>query len=232
MKLTKDSIRALIVAAVTLVIYNLVVFLVPFRMNGVFWTSYIFTLIAFVVVGASIYIAFIRKPDAKSRFYGFPIAKIGVIYGIAQLVVGLVFMALGKILPVWLAVLIYGIGLCLAVIGLISADAVRDEIENQDEKLKKDVELMRSLQSKVNQMVNMCDDADATAELKAFAEEIKYSDPVSSDALAEIESDLSAVIAELQYAVVDGDANSIKVLCRKATLTLGERNRLCKLNKN
>lgn len=178
MKMNKDSIRALIVAVVTLVIYNLVVFLIPFRMKGVFWTSYIFTLIAFAVVVASVYIAFIRKPDAKSRFYGFPIAKIGVIYGIAQLAVGLVFMALDKIIPVWLAVLVYGVGLCLAVIGLISADAVRDEIEKQDEKLKKDVELMRSLQSKVNQMVNMCDDADAVTELKAFAEEIKYSDPV------------------------------------------------------
>ena len=232
MKMNKDSIRAIIVAAVTFVIYNLVVFLIPFTMKGVFWTSYVFTLVAFAVVGASIYIAFFQKPDAKSRFYGFPIAKIGVIYGIAQLVVGLVFMALGKILPVWVAVLVYGVGLCVAIIGLVSADAVRDEIEKQDEKLKENVELMRSLQSKVNQMVNMCDDADATAELKAFAEEIKYSDPVSDDSLAEIESDLSAVIAELQNAVVEGDANSIKVLCRKATLTLGERNRLCKLNKN
>lgn len=231
MKITKDSVRALIAAIAIFVIYNLVVFLIPFNMNGVFWTSYVFTLVAFAVVMASIYIAFIRNPDSKSKFYGFPIAKIGVIYGIAQLAVCVVFMALGRIAPVWLAVLVYGVGLCVAVIGLVSADAVRDNIETQDKVLKKDVALMRSLQSKVNQMVNMCDVADATTKLKAFAEELKYSDPVSSDSLAEIEADLSAVITELQNAVVGGDSNSIKVLCRKATLTLSERNRLCKLSK-
>lgn len=231
MKITKDTVRALIAAIAIFVIYNLVVFLIPFNMNGVFWTSYVFTLVAFAVVMSSIYIAFNRKPDAKSKFYGFPIAKIGVIYGIAQLVVCVVFMALGKIAPVWLAVLVYGVGLCVAVIGLVSADAVRDNIETQDKALKKDVVLMRSLQSKVNQMVTAGGNLDFVKDLKAFAEEIKYSDPVSSDSLAGIEADLASTVNELESAVVDGDSASVRALCRKATMLLGERNRLCKLGK-
>ena len=43
------------------------------------------------------------------------------------------------------------------MIGLISAEIVVNEIEVQDIKLKKDVTLMRELQSKVNQMANNSD---------------------------------------------------------------------------
>ena len=140
-------------------------------------------------------------------------------------------MALAAYAPVWVAVLVYAIALGAAVIGLISAEVVVEEIYVQDEKLKKDVALMRSLQSKVNQMAAQCDNPDAAAEVKRFAEELRYSDPVSSDALTEIEADLSAAVDELQSAIVDGDSAATKQLCRKASAILAERNRLCKLNK-
>lgn len=228
----KDTIRAGIGLGVLLVLYILIAFLIPFVHTALFWVSFVFTLIAFGVVGAAFYIAFIKNPDAKSRFYGFPIAKIGVMYGAAQLLAGLIFMALGLWIPVWAAVLVYAIALGAAVIGLISAEAVAEQIHVQDSKLKKDVTLMRSLQSKLNQMAAQCDNPDATAEVKRFAEEMRYSDPVSSEALADIERDLTAAVEELQSAIVDGDSAATKQLCRKASGILVERNRLCKLNKS
>lgn len=223
----KNTIRGAIGLGVLLVLYMLVAFLMPFSHTAVFWTNFVFTLIAFGVVAVSAYIAFVRKSDAKSRFYGFPIAKIGAIYGLAQLVLGFVFMALGAWIPVWVAVLVCAIALGVAVIGLVSAEAVVDEIDTQDEKLKKNVAFMRDLQSKVNQMASSCD----LPEMKRFAEEIRYSDPVSSNALTEIERELSAAVDELQSAIVDGDTENIPTLCRKASASLAERNRLCKLNK-
>ena len=224
----KDAIRGIIALAVVLILYILIAFLIPFAHTAAFWVSFAFTLIAFAVVSVSIYIAFIKKPDAKSRFYGFPIARIGVIYGAVQLVAGVVVMALAAIVPAWAAALGYAIALGVAVIGLVSADAVVEEIHVQDAKLKKDVTLMRGLQSKVNQLSAQWDNA----ALKALAEEFRYSDPVSSEALAEAEADLSAAVDELQAAFVDGDKDAAAQLCRKASALLAERNRLCKLNKN
>ena len=224
----KDAVRGVVVLGVLLVLYILIAFLIPFVHTATFWVSFVFTLIAFGVVAASIYIAFIKNPDAKSRFYGFPIAKIGVIYGAVQLAAGLVLMALAAIVPAWIAVLVYAVALGAAVIGLVSAEAVVSEIHVQDAKLKNNVALMRSLQSKINQIAAQSEDKG----IKALAEEFRYSDPVSSDALAEIERDLAAVVDELQAAVVDGDGDAADKLCRKAAATLAERNRLCKLNKN
>ena len=224
----KDAVRGVVVLGVLLVLYILIAFLIPFVHTATFWVSFVFTLIAFGVVAASIYIAFVKNPDAKSRFYGFPIAKIGVIYGAVQLAAGLVLMALAAIVPAWIAVLVYAVALGAAVIGLVSAEAVVSEIHVQDAKLKNNVALMRSLQSKINQIAAQSEDKG----IKALAEEFRYSDPVSSDALAEIERDLAAVVDELQAAVVDGDGEAADKLCRKAAATLAERNRLCKLNKN
>ena len=224
----KDTVRGIVALAVLLVLYILIAFLVPFVHTATFWVSFIFTLISFAVVAASIYIAFIKNPDAKSRFYGFPIAKIGVIYGAVQLLAGILFMALAAIVPAWVAVLVYAIALGAAVIGLVSAETVVEEIHIQDAKLKKDVTQMRSLQSKVNQMATQSEDA----AIKALAEEFRYSDPVSSDAIADAETDLAAAVDELQTAYVDGDSEAVAKLCRKASALLAERNRLCKLNKN
>ena len=223
----KDTIRVWFGLGVLLILYILIAFLIPFVKTAIFWVSFLFTLIAFGVVAVSLYMAFVKNPDAKSKFYGVPIARVGVIYGIVQLVAGLILMGIGLWVPVWVAVLIYAIALGVAAIGLISADAVREEIQRQDVKLKKDVSFMRNLQSKVCQMATQCD----VPELKKFAEDIRYSDPVSSDAIGDIEQELAAAVEELQAAVVDGDSESVAQLCRKASAVLSERNRLCKLNK-
>ena len=224
----KDTIRAIVVAAITFIIYNLIAFVIPFAHTAAFWISYGFTLVAFAAVCASIYIAFIKNPDAKSRFYGFPIARIGVLYGGAQLIVSLIVMALAQWTPWWIPVLVYAIGMGAAVIGLVATDAVVEEIQTQDVKLKKDVTLMRSLQSKISQIASQTDDA----AIKALAEEFRYSDPVSNDAIADAEADLAAAVDELQAAYVDGDNEAMAQLCRKAAALLAERNRICKLNKH
>lgn len=223
----KDTLRGIIAIAVVLAVYHLIAFLIPFVHNATFWVSYGFTLGACIVVAAAIYIAFIKNPDAKSRFYGFPIARIGFVYGIAQLIAGIVFMALAAIAPAWVAALIFAVAMGAAVLGLISAEAVVEEIHTQDTVQKADTARMRALQSKVSQLAEQYDDA----ALKALSEELRYADPVSSAAIFQAEADLAAAVDELQSALVDGDQEAAAQLCKKASALLSQRNRLCKLHK-
>lgn len=223
----KETIRAVAAAVILLILYHLVVFLLPFAKTTVFWISYLFTLVSFGVAALSIYISFIKAPNAMSRFYNFPIARLGVGYCITQSVLGLIAMALGALIPGWVAVLVYAIKLGAALLGLISAETVVETVIAQDAKLKKDVTMLRGLQSKVSQMAAQSDDP----ALKALAEEFRYSDPVSSEDIAEAEAELSAIIDVLQGAFVDGDNAAVTQLCRRASVLLAERNRLCKLNK-
>lgn len=224
----KNMIRGILVAAIVLVLYNVIAFAIPFAHTATFWISYVFTMAAFFVVAASVYLAFGRNGDAKSKFYGFPIARIGVIYGVVQLVISLLAMALAALIPWWLPLALYVVGIGAAALGLIGMDSVVEGIQEQDVKLKKDVSLMRTLQAKVSQIASQTDD-DA---IKALAEEFRYSDPVSNPGIADAEADLAAAVNEMQAAFVDGDNEVLAQLCRKASALLAERNRLCKLNKN
>ena len=105
----KSSARWWVIWTVVLAVYNVIVFAVPFPKNAVFFVSWAFTLIA---IAAQIYVvrsAFYRGEGAKSKFYGWPIAKLGAVYLIAQLGLGLAFMALGFAVsvPVWIPVVLY-----------------------------------------------------------------------------------------------------------------------------
>ena len=219
-------IRGILAGVILLAVYHILAFAVPFRHSALFWTSYGFGWAAFAVLGLGAYLGLGRKADAKSKFYGYPIARLAAIYFGVQMVLGFAAMAV-SVVPVWAAVVVYGILLALAALGMIGADAVVEEIHRQDAKLKKDVTFMRGLQSKVNQMAAQTE----VPEVKKFAEDVRYSDPVSGEALTEIERDLAAAVDELQAAIVDGDRDAIPALCRKAASVLGERNRLCRLNK-
>lgn len=167
----------------------------------------------------------------RSKFYGFPTARVGAIYLVVQLVLSLYFMRASSYAPLWVEIILFAVLLALAALGFISADAMRDEIERQDAQSKKNVDTMRSLQSKVNALIGQAAGMDVEREIKKLAEEFKFSDPVSSESLVEIEYELNASVDLLQQAVIDGDNSNALALCRKVNATLEERNRLCKLGK-
>lgn len=227
----KDTMRLLIVSVAALIAYNFAVFMIPCYKTATFWISWGFSLLSFIVAGYAIYTGLIKKPDAKSRFYGFPIARIGVIYLVAQVAVGGVFMAIGHIVPWWLATVACTIGLAVTLIGVMAAEAVVDQIQYQDNKIRESVSVMRGLQSKVGTLASRCEDSAAANAVRNFADELRYSDPVSSAAIADAEAELSAAVDALQAAVVEGNADQILAACRQASAMLAERNRLCKLSK-
>ena len=135
----KSTLRSAVVAVVILAVYNLIAFVVPFARTGAFWISYGFTLAGLVLVGASLYFSLMKNPDATSRFYNFPIARIGVIYGVLQLGVSLLVMALSAWIAWWIPLLVYAVGLGLVMIALVSVETVVEEIREQDGKLKTDI---------------------------------------------------------------------------------------------
>ena len=140
-------------------------------------------------------------------------------------------MLAGKWVPAWLAVILFVLLLGAAAIGFIAAEGVRDEVERQDVVHKANVGTMRALQSKAVFVASQCEDAETKKALDAFAEALRFSDPVSSDALADIEENLTGLVEELGNAVMDKDYSAARTLCTKASSLLADRNRMCKLNK-
>ena len=233
MKLSKNAVRILLLAGIALVCFNVIAFVLPVPKNGTFWVSYVFGMLAILLQLAVIKVAFKGTESIKSRFYGFPIARVGVVYLICQILLSFTAMALAAFVPFWIPMVIFILMLGAAAAGCIAAEAVREKIERSDQKLAEDVRMMRSLQSKMSTLVSQSEcGGDLQKELEAFAEDLKYSDPVSSPATEQLEDELYFLIEDLQKAVANNETASARTICKKAKGVLAERNRVCKLNKN
>lgn len=229
--MSKKRIQSLIIIGIILVLFNVISFAIPFAKNVVFALSYIFSTIAILLQVYVLYNSFSNGKELKSKLYGFPIAKIGVMYLSVQIIVSIIAMALSKFIPIWVVVIIYSLVLGLYAIGFIAADAMREEIVRQDEKLKKVVLNMRELQSKSKFLAKQCENTVAFKPLEDMAEKFRYSDPVSCEQALELENELKMYLEEIQISINETEYQCVMDFCKKIEIILEERNRLCKLNK-
>ncbi len=226
----KDK-RSYIILGIIFVAFTIIAFCVPFEKNGVFALAYIFGCVA---VGLQIYffkVAFGNGDNAKSKFYGFPVAKIGVVFLVAQLVISLIELVLADILLLWLAAVVNVLVLAVALIGSIAADMVRDAIENLDDKQKTDTTTMRNLQSMAGKIVDMNEVEELKGVLSHLKEELMCSDPVSSEATRQAEEKLRGMLDAISTALEGKEETEVKELCRKFEIELCDRNRVCRMNK-
>ena len=228
--MSKNKLRFYIVLAILFVVLSIITFVLPFQKTATFWLSYVFAVIA-IAVQIYAYPKAFDWPTVKSKFYGFPLARVSTIYLIAQIVMSLIFMVVSKWVPAWIPAVLFALLLGAAAIGFIAAEGVRDEVERQDVVHKANVTTMCALQSKAVFVASQCEDAETKKALDAFAEALRFSDPVSSEALIDIEENLTGLVEELGNAVLDKDFEAARTLCAKASTLLADRNRMCKLNK-
>ena len=232
--MSRNLTRFYISLGIIFAVFTVIAFTLPFERNAGFWIAYLFGILS---IGLQAYImphAFQKGSSVRSKFYGFPIARIGAIYIAAQIVLSLIYMALTKTPSEWvwrIEIVLFAILFGAAAIGVLSTDAIREEVERQDVKLKKDVTRMRSLQSKAASLRDQCSDATAKTALAKMAESLRFSDPVSSDATIAIEEDLASYLDEVQSALTEGDYENVSALCAKIAPVLAQRNQLCKSSK-
>lgn len=227
----KNKIRGFVVLVVLLIVLSVYAFVVPFERTGVFWLAYIFGIIALLFQVYVFSIAFSGDGSPKSKFYGFPVIRVGIIYLAVQMIISMSEMGLSWLLPNWVAGLINVFPIAFAIIGCIATETMREEISKQDNNLKANVSNMRAFQSMSSALIGQCLDDELKKEVQKLAEEFKYSDPVSSEKIAENEDEIGKYMDELQSAVVSNEVEAAKELCKKISLGLAERNRLCKLMK-
>jgi hypothetical protein len=233
MKITKNRGMFFISVFIALVMYNVIVFVIPILRGGWFWTGYGFTVLAILLAAAVIYYTF-DKEDLRSKFYRVPLTFLALCYLGIQLVLGFMEMILQVVVMKGVAISFqYGIAVNIVLlgvflIGLISVEMGKDEIERIDGKVKEKVFYIKSLQIDIENLVNKAPDDSLKKMLKDLAEAIRYSDPMSSPQLAVIENKIEAKAAALSDIVEKTDWDTAKVLCNELHESIAERNRKCK----
>ncbi len=220
----KNKGMAYAVLAIAFVLFNVIAFAVPTAKTATFWVAYAFSVVAFASQIAIWKFAFKGADTLKSKFLGIPLIAVGISYLIVQVIAFAGFMAL-PLTASWIALVVCALILGISAICLIGTETGREEINRVEEKVEKKVFYIQSLQVDIEMLASAERDADTKEGLTKLAEKIRFSDPMSNEALADLEAEISAKIKELKTA--ENKAEIITVLDSLIT----ERNKKAKLLK-
>ena len=220
----KNTKLAYAVLGIVFILFNVIVFAVPTDKTITFWIAYAFTVVAFALQIGIWNAAFKATETLKSKFLGVPIIYVGIVYLVLQLIAFAVFMIF-PLIPSWIVVIACALVLGISAICLISADVARDEINRVEEKVNQKVFYIRELQADVEVLAEQEQNPEIKTSLTRLAEKIRYSDPMSNVALADLEARIQEKVLELKT------ADHKSKLITELDLLLTERNKKAKILK-
>lgn len=219
----KNSTKGYVILGILFTLVSIIAFAVPTLKTATFWIAYVFTAAAFAAQ-IIIWRTALGKEALKSKFLGFPIVHIGIVYAIIQVIAFAVFLFVPT-LPTWSAIVVCPIIAGLSAVCMISADAGRNEIELVEAKVQNKVFYVREMQADIELLADNESDAAVKTALTHLAEKIRFSDPMSNEQLADLENKISIKAAELKTA-----SSKLEIITELNSL-LDERNKKCKILK-
>lgn len=194
-----------------------------------FWTGYVFITIMFIGQFICSYAAFKADCGKKSyyKFYNISLIRISYIGLIVSFIVGGLCMLISP-LPYWAGVTVCAIILAVNVLSVIKAIAAMNDIEA---KIKTQTFFIKSLTVDADTLMASAKSDVAKAECRKVYEAIRYSDPMSNDALLAVEGQIIVKFAEFSDAVKADDAQKVAEIANECIILVGDRNKKCKLLK-
>lgn len=210
-------------------VVNMLVFFVFDEKNSIFWVSYGFMCVAFAAQIVSMFLAF-RALETEAVFFGIPLASLSLFYFFAAVFTAAVFMVFQKAplkLALALQIIILAVYAVVAILSLMSRDVVQDV----NDQIKVSVTGIRTMQVDVETLMGYVDDAALKNSLRKLSETIRYSDPMSNDAVTAIEDEIMQAISELRVLCENGQNAEASQACRDVELLFVQRNKLLKATK-
>ena len=177
-----------IIWAVLLALFNVISF-VSVGWAGIskytpsFWIGYTFITLSFIGQIVCAYFA-LKDDDIKKTFYN--ISLISASY--SGLIFSFVFGGLCMIispLPYWVGIILCVIVLSFNIIAVVKASAVIDIVGEIDNKVETKTFFIKSLTVDAESLISRAKSENIEAECKKVYEAVRYSDPMSSAALAD-----------------------------------------------
>lgn len=225
----------IIVWAILLAVFNIICFVTPSeiagmtKFDGAFWTGYIFITLAFIVQLVCAYFAF-KADSAKKFFYNVPLITISYTGLILMLVAGALVMAIPN-LPVWIGILVCLLILAFSAVSVLKAGAAAELVEKTDEKINTQTFFIKTLTADASGLMARAQTKIAAEQTKKVYEAIRYSDPMSNEALSGTESQITILFSEFSDAVTAGNDTAVQQTAKNLLILLQDRNNKYKLLK-
>lgn len=220
--------------AILLVLFNIIAFVSvgwtgQEKYTASFWIGYVCIMLAFAGQLACAYFA-LKSDDLKKTFYNISLMTTSYAGLIASFVCGGACMLISA-LPYWLGAILCAVVLALSAITVVKASAAVELVAATDEKMKVQTFFIKSLTADTEGLLARAKGEELQAKCKKVYEAARYSDPMSSDALAAVESEITLRFAKLSDAVASDDVHTASALADELLILLHERNNKCKILK-
>lgn len=221
--------------AIALMVFNVITFVVANETIGLtsvgtsFWVGYVFITIVFI--GNLICsLLFFKKENKGKVFLNIPVINLAYSALIVSLIVGAVAMAVPQI-PYWIGVIVDVLVLAFYAIAIVKASAAANIVHDVEQKVKTQTFFVKSLTVDADSLMARASSNEMKAETKKVYEAIRYSDPMSNDALASIENQIQNEFNAFADAVKNNDIDIAKSSSNELVILINDRNKKCKLLK-
>ncbi len=220
--------------AILLALFNILVFLTPneaagmTKFGGAFWSGYAFITLAFIGQLICGYVAF--KADTREKlFLNLPLITISYATLVTSIVLGTVCMIIPD-LPNWVGIILCAVVLALNAVAVVKAQAAATLVSEVGEKVKTQTAFIKTMTVEAASLVARAKSEEAKAACKKVYEAFRYSDPMSTPALAETDAQIKTVFDSFKTAVLS-DADTAGNLADECCKLVTERADKCKLYK-
>lgn len=117
----KNSTKGYVILGILFALISIIAFAVPTVKTTTFWITYVFTAAAFAAQIGVWRTALGKAETLKSKFLGFPVVHIGIVYAILQVIAFVVFMFVPT-LPAWSAIVV-----CSVIAGISAVCMIPSE---------------------------------------------------------------------------------------------------------
>lgn len=222
--------------AILLAVWCAVVFLVRPIIPGYvinydarFWISFVFIVASFIGNLVCAFFAF-KAENLKKMFLNLPLITVSWSALIAMLVSGSALMLIPNC-SAWIAAIVCIVVLAFNAIAVIKAVWAADTVNKVDEKVKAQTSYIKNLTVDTESILARAKSEPVKEECKKVYEAVRYSDPMSNEALSVIEAKVTVKIDEFSSAVGADDAEKAKEIADEIIILVGDRNKKCKLLK-
>ena len=134
-------------------------------------------------------------------------------------------------IPYWVGIVLDVLIVAFYAIAIISSKAAADTIENIDKKVKAQTMFIKSLTVDAESLLNQSESDETKAIAKKVYEAIRYSDPMSNDALSSVESQITIKFNEFSNAVIEDNKPLADSIGNELIILVNDRNKKCRLSK-
>jgi len=174
-------------------------------------------------------VAFSAK-NMQKMFYNLPLITVSWTGLIVSFFVGVLCMLLAP-LPYWVGVIVCAITFAFVAIAVVRANIAIGAVSDVENKIKAKTFFVKMLTTDVDTLMASAKSDAVKAECRKVYEAVRYSDPMGSEMLASIESQITVKFSAFANAVKADDAAAVSVMAEELLVLIRDRNNKCKVLK-